>query len=263
MDVPEAEASLYQELDTYYYSTDLIGRPFELRDSSRSVTWHEEHYPFGMTIEEGSTTMTAGGGDYQVEWVPHFRFPGQYEDDSMGMSATGESFSVQNHYREYMPILGRYNRVDPISTIPLISRENTYSYSHSSPSNIVDFWGLQTYPVGLPSSLTSPGFPSPTYGREPKCCRYEHFMPFDDCYDQCKAGFPTGLIQDLVNIGASGTGVAAVAAGVSSTFGYPLAITGLLGSAQIPAQCALLCNPLSAHNRFCAKLPPCDDDECK
>jgi len=90
-----------------------------LRDDNRSLTWYEQHYPFAEVInEEVLHAMTAGSGDYAISWKPNFRFPGQYEDGDMGLAATGASFLVQNHYREYMPRFGRYNRVDPVNVFP-------------------------------------------------------------------------------------------------------------------------------------------------
>jgi hypothetical protein len=113
INVPEAHAA-YSELGTYYYTSDHIGRPFNVRDGG-TLTWYEQHYPFGEIInEEVLHAMTAGAGQYAISWKPNFRFPGQYEDSDMGTAANSRPLFVQNHYREYMPRFGRYNRVDPV-----------------------------------------------------------------------------------------------------------------------------------------------------
>ena len=141
--VPEASAA-YSELDTYYYTSDHIGRPFNLREGS-TLTWYEQHYPFGEIInEEVLHAMTAGSGDYAISWKPNFRFPGQYEDSDMGLSATGRSFFVQNHYREYMPRFGRYNRVDPFLEYKYFyhSSDLIYTYTNSRPLIQTDRYGL-------------------------------------------------------------------------------------------------------------------------
>jgi RHS repeat-associated protein len=83
--------------------------------------------------------MSAGSGDYAISWKPNFRFPGQYQDDDMGLSATGASLFVQNHYREYMPGLGRYNRADPVLKSKVI-----YAYPNN-PIISIDGLGLAEY----------------------------------------------------------------------------------------------------------------------
>jgi RHS repeat-associated protein len=143
------------QLDVYYYTSDHIGRPFNLRDESKTLTWYEQHYPFGEVIVEevaggtilGGSTMYAGAGSYAIIWKPNFRFPGQYEDSDMGTAANSRPLFVQNHYREYMPRFGRYNRVDPIEnnyysgvTMPIVS----YIYAHSNSIKNIDASGLQT-----------------------------------------------------------------------------------------------------------------------
>jgi RHS repeat-associated protein len=138
------------ELDVYYYTSDHIGRPFNLRDGA-TLTWFEHHYPFGEVISEevaggpvlGGSTMYAGGGDYAISWKPNFRFPGQYEDSDMGTAANSRPLFVQNHYREYMPRFGRYNRVDPIC----FDESSPYIYVSSSPFNFSDRLGLFFLPM--------------------------------------------------------------------------------------------------------------------
>jgi RHS repeat-associated protein len=160
--VPEAQAA-YSELGTYYYTSDHIGRPFNLRDGG-TLTWYEQHYPFGEVIDESvEQTMTAGAGDYAVSWKPNFRFPGQYEDTDMGTAANSRPLFVQNHYREYMPRFGRYNRVDPEKDIDLFNNGplslkyiiytkifysdhelSPYLYAINNPFGIIDPYGLSS-----------------------------------------------------------------------------------------------------------------------
>jgi len=126
IEVPVARAAT-TEIATYYYTEDHISRPFNLRDSSLNLRWYEQHYPFGEIINEDTpgADMSAGAGDYAITWKPNFRFPGQYEE-------IDQTPFVQNHFREYMPQFGRYNRVDPlnyssISTASLNTRYELFS----------------------------------------------------------------------------------------------------------------------------------------
>ena len=147
MDVPEASAS-YTEGDIYYYTSDHIGRPFNLRDADKTLTWHEHHLAFGEPIHDVvEQTMSAGSGDYVISWKPNFRFPGQYQDDDMGLSYTSSPLFVQNHYREYMPGLGRYNRVDLIQTRSCFDsdfsdRGHPFLYANNNPIIFMDQSGL-------------------------------------------------------------------------------------------------------------------------
>ena len=95
-----------------------------------------------MEWADTSPPMWAGDGSYQVAWTPGFRFPGQWEDPdgSMGTAANNRSFMVQNHYREYLPRFGRYNRVDPLLKTP---HTVPYIYSNNSPVMYVDLEGLE------------------------------------------------------------------------------------------------------------------------
>jgi RHS repeat-associated protein len=156
MDVPEASAS-YTQSGIYYYTSDHIGRPFALRDQSQVQTWYERHLAFGDQIDEWSSSMPAGADTRQISWQPSFRFPGQYQDPDMGISATGASLFVQNHYREYMPGLGRYNRSDPLmeqftsdrmihmGANPWIESLN-YTYGHSNTLIYMDSNGQWCWP---------------------------------------------------------------------------------------------------------------------
>jgi RHS repeat-associated protein len=107
-----------------------------------TLTWYEHHYPLGEIFnEEVLHAMTAGAGDQAMSWKPNFRFPGQYEDSDMGTAANSRPLFVQNHYREYMPRLGRYNRVDPLNPNP--GREfKEYIYVNNNPLLSADFYGL-------------------------------------------------------------------------------------------------------------------------
>ena len=54
-----------------------------MRDSSATLKWHEQHYPFGELINDETPDgdITAGAGDYAIAWKPGFRFPGQWSDN--------------------------------------------------------------------------------------------------------------------------------------------------------------------------------------
>jgi len=144
LEVPMAQAySETPDQSHYYYTTDHVMRPFSLRNEDMDLTWYEQHYPFGEVIEEevacdtgcvldNLTPMVYGGGTWETSWKPNFRFPGQYEDGD------GYPF-VQNHYRDYLPGFGRYNRVDPISSKYI---SINYSYAMSNPISYFDNDGL-------------------------------------------------------------------------------------------------------------------------
>jgi len=158
MDVPPASAS-YTQGGIYYYTSDHIGRPFTLRDANKDVTWYEQHMAFGDPINEWSSSMPAGSGDYLISWKPSFRFPGQFQDPDMDLAYTSSPFFVQNHYREYMPGLGRYNRIDPLTVFIIRSKslpqkihfdQNLltrhllpFSYSHNNSLTQFDQQGLR------------------------------------------------------------------------------------------------------------------------
>jgi RHS repeat-associated protein len=108
-----------------------------LRDESKVLRWYEQHYAFGESINEETLNgdIVAGSGNYQISWSPSFRFPGQYEDQDMGLSAIPGSLFIQNHYREYIPGLGRYNRLDPKIMFANISN---YPYVQNNPFIFTD-----------------------------------------------------------------------------------------------------------------------------
>src|SRR4030042_1026769 len=118
----------YTELETYYYSSDHMGRPYNLRAQDRALRWCMNWHPFGETLDSDTTSgpMPAGSGAFRVAWQPGFRFPGQWEDPEgdMGTADNSRPLFVQNHYREYMPRFGRYNRPDPL--LSLIRQEYSY-----------------------------------------------------------------------------------------------------------------------------------------
>jgi RHS repeat-associated protein len=132
----------YTQSGIYYYTSDHIGRPFNLRDADQELTWHEHHLSFGEPIHDViDQEMSAGSGDYLISWKPNFRFPGQYQDPDMGLSATSTSLIVQNHYREYMPVIGIYNRPDPLYYLN-DNKNDIYNYSGKKPVNKIDLFGL-------------------------------------------------------------------------------------------------------------------------
>jgi RHS repeat-associated protein len=157
VEVPVAHAS-YTENAKYFYTVDHIGRPLNLRDSNRLLRWYEQHYAFGEIITEATPNgdITAGAGDYIITWTPPFRFPGQYQTADMGLTG-GEELIAQNHYREYMPTIGRYNRVDPRITY---SGFSIYYYAYNNSLKYDDFNGRE-YPGITPLPGPGPGVPPP------------------------------------------------------------------------------------------------------
>ena len=158
MDVHPARASndeleevdpAYLTGDLYHFHEDHIGRPFMMTDtkeddSNPDMVWYADFYPFGEvmyevgSIEIGDVTTTG------INYQPAFRFPGQYEDEETGL--------VYNWNRYYIPEIGRYNRVDPVSSYA----DNIYVYAMNNPIIFIDPLGLAVYKGDC--VLTSGGF---------------------------------------------------------------------------------------------------------
>jgi RHS repeat-associated protein len=105
----------------YYVQSDWLGTPQMVTDSSQNVVWSTRYQPFG-------TTPTPTGSITQ-----NLRLPGQFSDAETGFN--------YNHFRDYMPNLGRYLQADPIG---LRGGLNPYLYVSANPGRLTDRWGLAT-----------------------------------------------------------------------------------------------------------------------
>ncbi|MGH8414039.1 MAG: RHS repeat-associated core domain-containing protein [Gammaproteobacteria bacterium] len=106
----------------YYVTTDQLGTPRAITNSSKTVVWQWNSDPFGNGTPTGSITY-------------NLRMPGQYYD-----AETGHNY---NYFRDYDPTIGRYVESDPIG---LKSGINTYTYVADNPISNTDPLGLMCMP---------------------------------------------------------------------------------------------------------------------
>ena len=98
---------------------DRLGTPQLATDNSQSTIWNTNYQPYGLTgTINGSATQ-------------NLRLPGQYADAESGFN--------YNHFRDYVPGLGRYLESDPIGELGGL---NTYAYVQNNPSVQTDTMGL-------------------------------------------------------------------------------------------------------------------------
>ena len=118
--------------------TDHLGTPRKVLDGNTGeVRWSwDAKQPFGH--EMPNETPTAG----QAVFTFDLRFPGQRYDEETGL--------FHNGFRDYHPGLGRYVQSDPLG---LEAGWSTYSYAHSSSTNLLDPYGLKVVFEGSPGAL--------------------------------------------------------------------------------------------------------------
>jgi RHS repeat-associated protein len=109
----------------YFISTDRLGTPSTVTDSTQAIAWSATYQPFGNT----------GTGASGI--VQNLRLPGQEWDL--------ESTFNHNGFRDYATTLTRYVQTDPIG---LAGGMNTYQYAKGNPFKFTDRSGL----VGCPSN---------------------------------------------------------------------------------------------------------------
>jgi RHS repeat-associated protein len=107
-----------------YVSTDLLGTPQFIADSSGTAVWGNTYKPFGQ------------GGTPTGSITNNVRLPGQAYD-----SETGFHYNLN---RDYMPNLGRYLEADPIG---LVGGLNPYRYARANPFKYTDQTGLSALTV--------------------------------------------------------------------------------------------------------------------
>jgi len=104
-------------VDIYYFHNDHRGTPWFMTDTSRTVVWRGDYYPFGEIYDE----VVAGATN-------EHRLPGQVRDGNTGL--------YHNWHRYYDPQLGRYYQADPIG---LNGRDyNLYRYASANPLLRID-----------------------------------------------------------------------------------------------------------------------------
>jgi len=112
-----------------YVSTDRIGTPQLVANTSQTTVWSNTYQPFGQ------------GGNPTSAITNNIRLPGQEYDVETGFH--------YNLFRDYMPNLGRYLEADPIG---LNGGMNTYLYAKANPGAYIDRTGLQV-PLMQPSII--------------------------------------------------------------------------------------------------------------
>ena len=101
-----------------YVTTDQLGTPRVVTNSSQAIVWQWNSDPFGNGQPTGSLSY-------------NLRFPGQYYD-----SETGHNY---NYKRDYDPSTARYIESDPIG---LKGGVNTFTYVGDNPLTRTDRLGL-------------------------------------------------------------------------------------------------------------------------
>jgi RHS repeat-associated protein len=116
---------IYRNLVLYNVESDHLGAPLRVLDPTGQVVWSwEDREPFGAS--EPAEGMVDG-----KPFVFNLRFPGQYADPETGL--------VQNGYRDYDPVIGRYIEIDPTG---LSQGMNPYLYVDANPLDETDPLGL-------------------------------------------------------------------------------------------------------------------------
>ncbi len=113
----------------HYVQPDALGTPRVVIDPVRDVAvwrWGLEGEAFGNDVPEQDPDQDG------VPFVFDMRFPGQRYDAASGL--------VQNYYREYEALTGRYTQSDPIGLAGGIS---TYGYAATNPLSYRDPYGLE------------------------------------------------------------------------------------------------------------------------
>jgi len=130
--------------NAYYYFVDTLGSTRVVTDSSGTVCFDADYYPYGQEIDH-TTTCT-----------PRYKFA--------GMEYDSETQSYYDYARYYSPTTGRFMSPDPADLAAVSPANpqswNRYSYVLNNPASYIDPLGLQC--EGVESSLSN-GQSSTTY----------------------------------------------------------------------------------------------------
>jgi RHS repeat-associated protein len=132
-------------INIFYVHADHLGSARAVtRPADNVIMWMWDNVdPFGANAANANPSG-------QGAFIYGLRFPGQYYD-----AETGTSY---NYFRDYDPIIGRYEQSDPVG---LKGGTNTYAYVHGNPLGFLDRRGLfgewpdPSGPPALPT--TDPG----------------------------------------------------------------------------------------------------------
>jgi RHS repeat-associated protein len=112
----------------YFVHVDHLNTPRAIYDANQQLRWKwEQQEPFGVNPPDENPSSL---GAYEF----NLRFPGQYFDKETNLH--------YNYFRDYDPVLGRYEQSDPIG---LRGGLNTFAYVFSSPLVFVDPHGLSVW----------------------------------------------------------------------------------------------------------------------
>lgn len=127
----------------HYVQADVLGTPRVVIDPVRNVAvwrWRLEGEAFGDDAPQQDPDNDG------VPFVFDMRFPGQRYDAASGL--------LQNYYREYEALTGRYTQSDPIG---LAGGSATYAYVRGNPLSRMDPLGLVDLNYDVPGSRTYAG----------------------------------------------------------------------------------------------------------
>ena len=127
----------------YYITTDHLGTPFLLTNSSKATVWWAEYEPYGRVFG------LHGGDQHQP-----LRLPGQEAEQWPDLGMNGASERSYNIFRWYRPSWGRYSQPDPVGLQGgnVHGLNLLYSYVTLNPLALTDPLGLEVKTVGCDPS---------------------------------------------------------------------------------------------------------------
>ena len=121
----------------YYYNQDHLGNNREVVDASGTVRQVTNYYPFGTPYTESSAVMDAS--------LQPYKYNGKELDRMHGLN------TYDYGARQYNPVLGRWDRVDPLCE--KYYDVSLYGYCHNNPVNLIDMNGMK--PDSISAALMS------------------------------------------------------------------------------------------------------------
>lgn len=163
----------------YTYTTDANKNITDLLDPIGTTVAHYEYSPCG--------SQNIVTGDY-AEANP-FRFSSEIFDSEIGL--------VYYNYRYYDPVLGRWNKRDPIEEE---GGKNLYVFVDNNMINSMDSLGLDNLNNYFPGGFDGPGAPNTytpdtyTPNNQDQCCSNEDWL---SCMDKCLTRY--NLMNNLID----------------------------------------------------------------
>ena len=160
-------------VDIFYVHADHLGTPRRVtRPSDNKARWSWNPDPFGVGAPNQNPQALGN-------FVYNLRMPGQTYDPHGGL--------LQNHHRDYDPVLGRYVESDPIG---LDGGINTYGYVGANPIVRTDPQGLDSWVEDADPSESGLGFHQSIcvgkYGTKNRFCISFGRKPGQgDCWFEC------------------------------------------------------------------------------